>query len=72
MKGIWKNPEATREAFFEGGWLRSGDAGYFDDEGFIYIHDDRVKDMIITSAENVYRPKWRTPCLAIPPSQMLQ
>ena len=53
MKGIWKNPEATREAFFEGGWLRSGDAGYFDDEGFLYIHD-RVKDMIITGAENVY------------------
>ena len=53
MKGIWKNPEATREAFFEGGWLRSGDAGYFDDEGFLYVHD-RVKDMIITGAENVY------------------
>jgi fatty-acyl-CoA synthase len=53
MKGYWKNPAATREAFFEGGWLRTGDAGYFDEEGFLYIYD-RVKDMIVTGAENVY------------------
>ena len=53
MKGYWNNPDATREALFEGGWLRTGDAGYFDDEGFVYIHD-RIKDMIVTGAENVY------------------
>ena len=53
MKGYWKNPVATREAFFAGGWLRTGDAGYFDKEGFLYIYD-RVKDMIVTGAENVY------------------
>jgi fatty-acyl-CoA synthase len=53
MKGYWNNPEATRAAFFEGGWLRSGDAGYFDEDGFLYIHD-RIKDMIISGGENVY------------------
>ena len=53
MKGYWRNPEATRAAFFDGGWLRTGDAGYFDQEGFLYIYD-RVKDMIVTGAENVY------------------
>ncbi len=47
MKGYWNNPEATRAAFFEGGWLRTGDAGYFDADGFLYIHD-RIKDMIIS------------------------
>ena len=53
MKGYWNNPEATRAAFLPGGWLRTGDAGYFDADGFLYIHD-RIKDMIISGAENVY------------------
>ena len=53
MKGYWKNAGATREAFFTDGWLRTGDAGYFDEEGLLYIYD-RVKDMIVTGAENVY------------------
>ena len=52
MKGYWNNSEATRAAFFEGGWLRTGDAGYYED-GFLYIHD-RIKDMIISGAENIY------------------
>ncbi len=53
MKGYWNNPEATRAAFFEGGWLRTGDAGYFDADGFLYIHD-RIKDMIVSGGENIY------------------
>ncbi len=53
MKGYWNNPEATRAAFFDGGWLRTGDAGYFDADGFLYIHD-RIKDMIVSGAENIY------------------
>jgi acyl-CoA synthetase (AMP-forming)/AMP-acid ligase II len=53
MKGYWRNPDATRAAFFAGGWLRTGDAAYMDEDGFVYIYD-RVKDMIVTGAENVY------------------
>lgn len=53
MKGYWKQPDANRSAFFDGGWFRTGDAGYFDADGFLYIHD-RIKDMIISGAENVY------------------
>ncbi len=53
MKGYWNQPEATRAAFFEGGWLRTGDAGYLDAEGYLYLQD-RIKDMIVSGAENVY------------------
>ncbi|GAF75745.1 unnamed protein product, partial [marine sediment metagenome] len=53
MKGYLNDPEGTREAFWEGGWFRSGDIGLFDDDGYLYIVD-RLKDMIITGGENVY------------------
>ena len=53
MKGYWNRPEATAQAIDAEGWFRSGDAGYFDAGGFLYIHD-RVKDMIVTGGENVY------------------
>ncbi len=53
MKGYWARKEATAEAIDADGWFKSGDAGYFDDEGYLYIHD-RVKDMIVSGGENVY------------------
>jgi long-chain acyl-CoA synthetase len=53
MKGYLNNPEETRAAFWEGGWLRTGDIGFLDDQGYLYIVD-RLKDMIITGGENVY------------------
>ncbi|MGI9030490.1 MAG: long-chain-fatty-acid--CoA ligase [Ilumatobacteraceae bacterium] len=53
MKGYWHDDEATREAIDDDGWFRSGDAGYFDADGYLYIHD-RVKDMIVSGGENVY------------------
>jgi long-chain acyl-CoA synthetase len=52
MKGYLNYPSATAEAFW-GGWLRSGDIGYLDDENYLFIVD-RLKDMIISGGENVY------------------
>jgi fatty-acyl-CoA synthase len=53
MIGYWNLPEATKGTMAEGGWVKTGDAGYLDEDGYLYIHD-RVKDMIITGGENVY------------------
>ena len=52
MLGYWRKPEQT-DAAIVGGWLRSGDAGYMDEDGFIFLVD-RVKDMIVSGGENVY------------------
>jgi long-chain acyl-CoA synthetase len=52
MKGYWKQPEATAQAL-RGGWMHTGDAGYMDTDGYIYLVD-RTKDMIVTGGENVY------------------
>ena len=52
MAGYWRNPEATAEAIDADGWFRSGDAGYLRD-GRLYLHD-RIKDMIVSGAENIY------------------
>lgn len=52
MKGYWREPELTERAVRDG-WLHTGDLGYMDDEGFVYVID-RLKDMIITGGENVY------------------
>lgn len=53
MKGYWNLPEETARAINPDGWFRSGDAGYVDADGYLYIHD-RVKDMIVSGGENVY------------------
>ncbi|MEM9669923.1 MAG: long-chain-fatty-acid--CoA ligase [Pseudomonadota bacterium] len=52
MKGYWNRPEATEEAIRDD-FFYTGDAGYFDEDGFLFIHD-RVKDMIISGGENIY------------------
>ncbi len=52
ITGYWNRPEATREALRDG-WLHSGDAAKYDEEGFYYIVD-RWKDMFISGGENVY------------------
>jgi long-chain acyl-CoA synthetase len=52
MREYWRKPEATAEVF-RGGWYHTGDAGYMDEDGYVYLVD-RVKDMIVTGGENVY------------------
>jgi long-chain acyl-CoA synthetase len=52
MRGYWGNQEATDDTVRDG-WLRTGDAAYLDEEGFVFLHD-RVKDMIVSGGENVY------------------
>jgi len=53
MKGYWNKPDATSSTVDADGWLRTGDAGYLDEDGYLFIQD-RIKDMIISGAENVY------------------
>jgi long-chain acyl-CoA synthetase len=53
MKGYWHKPEETENVLSAGGWLRTGDLAYLDDENYIYIVD-RVKDLIIMNGENIY------------------
>jgi len=52
MAGYWGKPEATAEAIVDG-WMHTGDGGYLDDEGYLFIVD-RVKDMVISGGENIY------------------
>jgi acyl-CoA synthetase (AMP-forming)/AMP-acid ligase II len=52
MLGYWNLPDATTRSI-KGGWFHTGDAGYVDKDGYIYIYD-RVKDMIVSGGENIY------------------
>jgi acyl-CoA synthetase (AMP-forming)/AMP-acid ligase II len=52
MLGYWNRPEETAEAVRDG-WMHTGDGGYMDDRGYVFIAD-RIKDMIVTGGENVY------------------
>jgi long-chain acyl-CoA synthetase len=52
MMGYWQRPEETARAIVDG-WMHTGDGGYMDDDGYVYIVD-RIKDMIVSGGENVY------------------
>ena len=52
ISGYWNKPEATAETIVDG-WLRTGDIGRIDEEGFVYV-EDRAKDMVLRGGENVY------------------
>jgi acyl-CoA synthetase (AMP-forming)/AMP-acid ligase II len=51
--GYFDNPDETDKAFADDGWLCTGDGGYLDEDGYLFL-TDRIKDMIVTGAENVY------------------
>jgi len=56
MKGYLNQPEATAEVITADGWLRTGDMGVVDADGFVFVQD-RLKDMIISGGENIYSPE---------------
>jgi long-chain acyl-CoA synthetase len=53
MKGYWNKPEATDAVLTSDGWFKTGDAGYMDDDGYVFL-TDRIKDMIVSGGENIY------------------
>jgi acyl-CoA synthetase (AMP-forming)/AMP-acid ligase II len=65
MAGYWNRPEATADTIREGGWLRTGDAGFRNADGFFFVHD-RVKDMIVSGGENVYPAEVENAILGCP------
>jgi long-chain acyl-CoA synthetase len=52
FRGYWNRPDANEETFLPGGWMRTGDVAYLDDEGYLYIVD-RIKDLVIRGGENI-------------------
>jgi acyl-CoA synthetase (AMP-forming)/AMP-acid ligase II len=65
MAGYWNRPEATAETVRPDGWLRTGDAGFMDENGYFFVHD-RVKDMIVSGGENVYPAEVENAILGCP------
>lgn len=65
MAGYWRNPPATAEAITPAGWFKTGDAGFLDADGYLYLYD-RVKDMIVTGGENVYPAEVENALMAHP------
>ncbi|MDF2231297.1 long-chain fatty acid--CoA ligase [Albimonas sp. CAU 1670] len=64
MAGYWNRPEQTAEAL-RGGWMHTGDVGWMDEDGFVYVID-RLKDMIISGGENVYASEVEAAMLSLP------
>ena len=64
FREYWGNPTATADAFTDDGWFKTGDIGFVDADGFLFIAD-RVKDMIISGGENIYSAEVELAILAI-------
>ena len=65
MLGYWDKPEETASTIVEDQWLRTGDAGYLDEEGYLFLHD-RIKDMVVSGGENIYPAEVENVLLAFP------
>ncbi|HXQ90839.1 MAG TPA: long-chain-fatty-acid--CoA ligase [Acidimicrobiales bacterium] len=64
MVGYWDKPDDTARTIDDEGWLRTGDAGYLDDEGYLFLHD-RIKDMVVSGGENIYPAEVENVLLAL-------
>ncbi len=65
MLGYWEKPDDTARTVDGDGWLRTGDAGYLDEEGYLYLHD-RIKDMVVSGGENIYPAEVENVLMAVP------
>ena len=65
MLGYFDKPAETASTVVEGGWLRTGDAGYLDTDGYLFLHD-RIKDMIVSGGENIYPAEVENVLLGLP------
>jgi len=65
IKGYWRNPEATEEALTADGTVRTGDVGYLDEDGYLFIVD-RKKEIIIRGGENISAAEVEAECYACP------
>jgi long-chain acyl-CoA synthetase len=65
MAGYWQKPTETADTVTDEGWLRTGDAGFLDDDGYLFLHD-RIKDMIVSGGENIYPAEVENVLLAVP------
>jgi acyl-CoA synthetase (AMP-forming)/AMP-acid ligase II len=65
MKCYWDNPEATRAAFTKDGYVRTGDVGYLDEDGYLFIVD-RKKDIILRGGENIAAAEVEAACYSCP------
>ena len=65
IKGYWRNPEATAALFTPDGYVRTGDVGYLDEDGYLFIVD-RKKEIIIRGGENISAAEVEAECYACP------
>jgi long-chain acyl-CoA synthetase len=65
MLGYWNKEGETAAVLSDDGWFRTGDAGWIDEEGYLYLHD-RIKDMIVSGGENIYPAEVENALLAHP------
>ncbi|MGO8872533.1 MAG: long-chain-fatty-acid--CoA ligase [Acidimicrobiales bacterium] len=65
MLGYWNKPAETAAVLSDDGWFRTGDAGWIDADGYLFLHD-RIKDMIVSGGENVYPAEVENALLAHP------
>jgi acyl-CoA synthetase (AMP-forming)/AMP-acid ligase II len=65
MLGYWRLPAETERALLPGGWFRTGDGGYLDEDGYLFL-TDRIKDMIVSGGENIYPAEVEHALMALP------